>query len=256
MMVSWSAQIDMVGSGLRIALVLVALLPQYLGCGGERTPSPSDGGAPQQDASVIDAADDSNPSTCPAMDEVPTHSAAIVVRNDRAQAIYVAQKDCAAIFEVKASDPTIAGKYPEPYPARGTTVVPRCSFPSRECTAFHLCDEQGYFAFELRSGQELSFTWPGTLHPIIDVPEECTYDAGRWRCEQCIETRAAKPSVYVVEADAWTDVPGCQSPGACPCQRFSDGTCRHRFTAVPPLDLHAETSFDFPAHDRVTVSFQ
>ena len=194
---------------------------------------------------------------CPGIDEVPTHSATVVVRNDRARAIFLKEQDCKTIFKVRPSDATIAGTYPSPLPVPRGTVAPPCTAPWRSCSAFHRCDEAwGYFAFELGPGEGLSYVWPGTLHPIIDIAAVCKPDSQTMGCDQCIETHAAKPARYVVEADAWSEVPFCASPGACPCQRFSDGTCRHRIPSQPPTDLSAGSSLEFATTESVTVTFQ
>jgi hypothetical protein len=193
---------------------------------------------------------------CPAADQVPVQSTTIVVRNHRAQSIYVLEKECAEIFAVTSSDPAITGQYPMPFPARAGTFVPRCSSPWRRCVPFHGCDQQGPFVYEIRAGDELSLVWPGTLHPIVDVAEACRPDRGQGWCDQCMETRAAKRGRHMVTAEGWSASPWCASPGDCPCEPYNDGTCRRRLrSGVPARDLHAEVEFDFPANEAVTVNF-
>jgi len=191
------------------------------------------------------------------MDEDSMYSTTVVVRNDRAQAIHVMQRDCSAIFKLRPSDATIAGTYPRPDPARPGLIVPFCSAPWSSCGAFHGCHEMsGVTAYELRPGEELSFVWPGALYPVVDFPRECQPNTEPPGCDQCVEKRAAKPAHYLVEADAWSEIQTCWVPGPCPCQPFDDGTCRRQFTSGQAADLHAASSFEFPAADSVTVTFQ
>jgi hypothetical protein len=213
--------------------------------------SPATGGAGGSAATVNGGA--GNPTECPFEPENGVQTGTFVLRNERAEAVYVAQQECTEFFSVgTAAVP--AARFPAPYSRH------RCSVWEMEsgCPAsWHACPQS--VAAVLSPGAEITLTWPGTLFSTTTVSVDC-YPEGltdREPCRtDCSKEVAARAGRHRLNLQAGSEFNSCDQGIACPCQAYADGTCRASGAKPPTRELDREVEFEYPSSVPVFVVFQ